>query len=91
MPTDALKVKSHRSNPKPREDAGVKSNRKRAPGIPLLLWKPKDPRDKPKERPSWEQLMFSQDAFFCLEKWEVEGWHEATLREELVIERKPRQ
>lgn len=37
MPTDALKVKGHISNPKPREDARVRSSRKTALGIPLLL------------------------------------------------------
>lgn len=36
MPRVALKMKGHRVNLMSREDAGVRSNRKRAPRIPAL-------------------------------------------------------
>lgn len=38
MPIDALKMKSHRFSLTPRGDAGARPPRKRALGIPVLLW-----------------------------------------------------
>lgn len=82
MPQDALQVKGHRSNPMPRENVGVRSNRKSTMAPSLV---------EAQEISERRGLHGSsrQDAFFCLEKWEVKGWHEETLSKELVIERKP--